>query len=427
MEPTHQSIMQPNSRQAYLDWLRILAILGVLFFHSAMAYVAEWEWHIKNKETSHILLEFNFWLHNFRMPLLFFISGTVSYFMLQKRTGGGFIGLRFRRLFIPLVVGMLVIVPPQVYMERLTQGFKGNFWSWYPSIFRTGAYPKGNLSWHHLWFILYLLVYDILCTPLFVWLLSAKGRRSLQKLDWLATGKWVYLLTLPGIVVYSAFSVRYPETNDLIHDWGYLPYWLLFLLTGFICIAHPGLMDSLERNRRGSLGLAFLSLLFVNYLRWNNVEPWDLIVAWKNDLRTYAYLALKGVLAWSWVLTAIGYGKRYLNKKHRILDYLNQAVYPFYILHQTVIVILVYYIVQTSDTIGMKYLFTVLATFFLSAGIFHLFIRPYAVTRWLFGMKPRPPRPEGSRTAAFEPIGEEAEVLKQPEKEKNIKVVTYPI
>jgi len=82
-------IMQTTTdRQAYLDWLRILAILGVLLFHSAMAFVAEWGWHIKNKETSNLLLEFNFWLHNFRMPLLFFISGTVSYFMLQKRTGG---------------------------------------------------------------------------------------------------------------------------------------------------------------------------------------------------------------------------------------------------------------------------------------------------------------------------------------------------
>src|SRR5882762_4508671 len=83
---THRQV-HGNDRQAYLDWLRILAILGVLLFHSAMAFVADWGWHIKNKETSNLLLEFNFWLHNFRMPLLFFISGTVSYFMLQKRTG----------------------------------------------------------------------------------------------------------------------------------------------------------------------------------------------------------------------------------------------------------------------------------------------------------------------------------------------------
>jgi len=112
-----------NGRQAYLDWLRAASIAGVLFFHAAMPFVSDWDWHIKNKETSRILLEFNFWLSRFRMPLLFFISGTVSYYMLQKKTGLKFIGLRFRRLLIPLIFAMLVIVPPQVYLERLTQGY----------------------------------------------------------------------------------------------------------------------------------------------------------------------------------------------------------------------------------------------------------------------------------------------------------------
>jgi len=388
-------IMQTTTdRQAYLDWLRILAILGVLLFHSAMAFVAEWGWHIKNKETSNLLLEFNFWLHNFRMPLLFFISGTVSYFMLQKRTGGGFIGLRFRRLFIPLLFGMLVIVPPQVYLERVNSGFTGNFWDFYPSIFTTGAYPKGNLSWHHLWFILYLLVYDIVCAPLFVWLISARGKAFLKKLNGLAEGKRIYLLILPSILIHASLSLKYPETNDLVHDPAYLIYWLLFLLAGFVCIANPVFMDSLERNRRFSLGLAFIAILAINYLRWNNKEPWDSIPGWRDDVRTYAYLALMSVNAWVWVLAAIGYGKRYLNKRHRILDYLNQAVYPFYILHQTVILVLVFYIVKVQESIGMKYFFVVIVTFLLSMGIFHLFIRPFAPMRLLFGMKPKARRKE---------------------------------
>ena len=161
--------MSPQ-RHSYLDWLRIMAIIGVLFFHSAMPFAAESEWHIKNKETSSLFLEFNFFLSRFRMPLLFFISGAVAFFMLQKRTASQFIGLRFRRLFIPLAFGMLVIVPVQVYMERLNGGFTGNFWNFYPTLFTTGAYPSGNLSWHHLWFIAYLFVYDVALAPLFVWL-----------------------------------------------------------------------------------------------------------------------------------------------------------------------------------------------------------------------------------------------------------------
>lgn len=394
--------MEQTKRLAYLDWLRILAIVGVLFFHSAMAFTEE-KWHIKNGQVSPILLEFISWLHRFRMPLLFFISGTVSYFMLQKRSSSSFIAVRFRRLFIPLIFGMLVIVPPQVYMERLVHGFKGSFWNFYPSIFLTGAYPRGNLSWHHLWFILYLLVYDIICAPVFSWLISAEGKQFLQRLTWMTKGKWVYLLLLPSVIIYTFFCRRFPETNDLIHDYAYLPYWLFFLLAGFICIANPAFMDSLERNRRFSFGLAFFSVLFINYLRWNDITPWDIIIPYRVDWRTHVYMAISCLSAWAWVFTSVGYGKRYLNKSHRSLQYLNQAVYPFYILHQTVIVVLMFYIVKSSDTILMKYLFTVITTFLISVSIYHLLIRPYKIMRFLFGAKQeKKQEPEPATTQAQE-------------------------
>jgi glucan biosynthesis protein C len=382
--------MQPtSSRQPYLDWLRILSIIGVLVFHSAMAFVSEWEWHIKNRETSNILLEFNFWLGRFRMPLLFFISGTVSYFMLQKKSGKAFVALRFRRLFIPLLFGMLVIVPPQIYVERLTQGFKGSYLDFYKTVFEFKPYPGGNFSWHHLWFILYLFIYDILCTPLFKWLMNERGQRFLQKLNFLARGQWIYLFMLPSAIVFAGLIMQFPATHDLIHDWCYFFYWLLFLLAGFIFIANPAFMDSLERNRRTSLALALLITITINYFRWNDAEPFDTIPNYISDWRTYAFLSLFAFMAWSWIMTAIGYGKRYLNKKHRSLDYINQAVYPFYILHQTVILILVYYVVQTPDTVGMKYIFVVLVSFVLSMGIYHVFIRPFSLMRFLFGMKPK--------------------------------------
>lgn len=392
----------PNSRQAYLDWLRIMAIIGVLFFHSAMAFVAEWEWHIKNKETSYLLMEFNFWLSRFRMPLLFFISGTVCYFMLKNRTGRNFVGLRFRRLFIPLLAGMLIVVPPQVYMERLTQGFSGNYLDFYPTIFTIGAYPSGNLSWHHLWFILYLFLYDVTFTPVFKWILSDKGKRFLQKLNWLASGKRIFLIIIPSVVWYASMRLKFPSTHDLIHDWCDLVYWLLFLLAGFLCIAHPLFMDSIERNRRCALALAFITFIAINYMRWNQLEPSDIIPNWRSDWRTYGFLSLYPLTAWFWLFTAIGYGKKYLNKTHKVLNYANQAVYPFYILHQTVILILVYYVVRTEESIISKYLFTTVLAFIISMIIFHVFIRPYAITRFLFGMKPKEKIKSGAENAQKE-------------------------
>lgn len=379
--------MQSTPRQAWLDWLRILAIFGVLIFHSAMPFATDLDWHIRNKETSNILLEMNQWLHMFRMPLLFFISGTVSYYMLQSRNAGGFIKLRMTKLFIPLIFGMLVIVPPQVYMERLTQGYHGSYLRFYTDMFASGPYPKGNLSWHHLWFILYLVLYDIICAPLFAWIVSTKGTNFREKLAWLSKGKRIYLLTLPGIIVYTAFTLQYPETNTFWGDWAYMAYWLLFLIPGFLCIANPALMDSLERNRKTTFIIAFLSLVAINTIRWNDLSPWDVLPDWQHDYRTYAFMALKSLCGWAWVLTCIGYGKKNLNRRHRYLSYLNEAVYPFYILHQTVIVILAYYVVKAPDEVAIKYIFIVLVTLAICMAVFHHFIRPYNITRWLFGMK----------------------------------------
>lgn len=380
---------ESTNRQAYLDWLRMLSIAGVLFFHAAMPFVSEWGWHIKNKETSSLLLEFNFWLSRFRMPLLFFISGAVTYFMMQKKTGQAFIGLRLRRLLIPLVFGMLVIVPPQVYMERLTQGYTGNYAGFYRTLFTSGPYPEGNFSWHHLWFIAYLFVFDVLLTPLFVWLIRGSGQQVLNKLVFFSKKKRIYLLCIPSVFIYSLLYFKYPETNDLINDHGRIFYWMLFLLTGFICIANPLLMNSLQKNRRTSFTAAICSFGIITYLRWNNLEPWDLVAGYETDLRTYLYIGLWGITSWAWMFAAVGYGKQYLNRQAAVLAYINQAVYPFYILHQTVIVLVAYYAVKTTDGILLKYFFTASLSFFLSVIIYHLFIRPYTVTRFLFGMKPR--------------------------------------
>ncbi len=378
--------MEPTNRQSYLDWLRMFAILGVLLFHSAMPFAAEEEWHIKDKENSYLFTEFNFFLSRFRMPLLFFISGAVSYFILQKKTGFAFIRMRFHRLIIPLLFGMLLIVPPQIYMERLTQGFKGTYFDFYPRIFDGEPYPIGNTSWHHLWFILYLFIYNLIAAPLFSWIVSDKGKAWLHRCKWIANGKWIYILIIPAVIAYTSLAVQFPQTNDLINDWSRHPYWFLFLIIGFFCIAYQPIADSLERNRKFSLLLAFITIICINYFRWNAKEPWDVLSDWQSNWRTYAYLSLFPLTAWLWVFALIGYGKKYINRKHPILNYVNEAVYPFYILHQTVIVILAYYVVQVSDSILSKYLFIMLMTFVISILIYHLLIRPSNIMRYLFGM-----------------------------------------
>lgn len=381
--------MESLNRQNYLDWLRMLAIIGVLVIHSSMIFSAEERWHIKNKDTSQLFTEFNFWFSRFRMPLLFFISGAVTFFIVQKRSTGTFLKMRFHRLIVPLVFGMLILIPPQIYLERVTQGFTGSYLEFYPRVFEARPYPRGDTSWHHLWFILYLFLFNVIGAPLFMWIIKKGKNHHKNPFRFFAKKHRIYLLLLPGVIVYTSLSMRFPQTNTLIRDWGSFTYWFLFLIVGFICSSFAPLCDSLERNRRLSLYLGFIMIVAITYFRWNDQEPWDVLPAWRQDWRTYAHLALFPLTAWFWVFAIIGYGRRYINKPHPILSYVNEAVYPFYILHQTVLVILAYYVVQKGDSVLLKYIFLTLGSFVLSLLIYHLFIRPNNVLRYLFGMSPK--------------------------------------
>lgn len=377
---------QTSTRLAYIDWLRVLAILGVLLYHSARPFIPDDPWHINNLEKSNLLDEFNFFLSRFRMPLLFFLSGAVTWYMVKKRTAGSFILLRLKRLFLPLIAGMLLIIPPQVFMERKHQGYTGSFVDFYSQLFSSGPYPEGNISWHHLWFIAYLFLYDILFAPFFTWCKSSNADGFKRFLVRLSKGKCIYLLMVPSALIYTAGILHYPETNALIDDPVYFIYWLLFVLAGFVCLVEPTLLDSLERNRRLSLSLGFLLLILINALRWNDYEWFDGSHD-TNSWFTWVFLARQPVLTWLWVFALVGYGKKYLNKSHSFLPYVNQLIYPFYILHQTIIVILAYYVVQTPDTVFFKWVFLTLTTLLLCLFIFHLFIRPFPAIGILFGMK----------------------------------------
>lgn len=377
-----------NERYYFIDWLRIIAIILVLFFHVGMIFCSEWGWHIKNNQTSNIILEFNFWLSRFRMPLLFFISGAGAYWALRKRTAGRFMKERNNRLIIPLIFSMLVIVPPQVFFERLFTGaFSGSFLEFYPTI-SNGPYPEGNGSWHHMWFVLYLFIYSAVLLPVFLVLRKKAVQNWLQKIKWLNSLFGVFCLVSTTVLLYVFWTVKYPRTNDLISDWGYLPYWMTFFFVGYFMSLNSNYWNIIEDNRKLLLKMALLLIVFQNYLRWNNLTPMDIYGdEWAQHSISKLYLIFRPANAWLWLLAAVGYGKKYLNKNHKVLAYANRGIYPFYILHQTLIVVIGYYVVNLQESIFLKYLFVAIVSFVLTVAIYDFLIRPFRVTRFLFGVK----------------------------------------
>ncbi|HXS32124.1 MAG TPA: acyltransferase family protein, partial [Steroidobacteraceae bacterium] len=180
----------PTPRYEFLDWLRVLAIFLLLFFHTGMLFVG-WGWHITNAETIPALQLPMDLAHRLRMPLLFVIAGAGMWFALKRRTGKAFITERTGRLLVPAIIGMFLIVPPQVFIERIAHGeWHGGYLDFYlHRVLQFQPYPAGNFSWHHLWFIIYLYVYVLLLVPLLLWWRRARPE--------LRPGAWMYALALP--------------------------------------------------------------------------------------------------------------------------------------------------------------------------------------------------------------------------------------
>jgi len=380
--------------------MRVIAILIVLVYHVGMIFVP-WGFHIKNDitdgTTANTLATVLIWLHQWRMPLLLFISGAGTYLALGFRSPRRFLGERYRRLMFPVIFGMLVIVPPQIYYERIADW--SSFLVFYPSIFEMIPYPEGNLSWHHLWFVVYLLFYAVLSTPFFFWIRRGKGQRFQEVLcRFLSKPGAILSLVLIIIATQALLRPHFPdETHALVNDWAYFVYYYLFYLFGFLFCADDRLWKLLLSQRRMHLITALMStaiMYFFYFFSWQEL-PWTY-----ETLDTLWSIA-RILVAWCWVVTCMGYGQRYLSFKKPMLKIANEGIYPFYILHQTVIIILGYYVIQLSWLPGMKFLVLVALSFVVTVGIYWCLIRPFNVFRFLLGMKPKQKQEKGMSKPAI--------------------------
>lgn len=376
-----------DQRRHDLDWLRLIAIIILLFFHTGM-WFNHWGWHVKNNELSYSFQYWMVWSHYFRMPLLLFISGAGTLMALGKRTPSQFRRERFRRLFIPLVFGMFVVVPPQIYYEHIKE-YNG-YWDFYKTVFNFVPYPKGSFSWHHLWFILYLFIYSLLALPLLTFLRSERSVKFREKVfSFLSTPAG--LLFIPSTLLLVTQILLRPffpeETHDLIKDWAYFTFYFLFFVYGIVCYSNPNLWNSIGMNRKFLLTVLLVSLIpfYVCYFHFRGLLALPLT---ENTIET-TFDVVAIFVSWFTVITIIAYGQHYLNKPHRWLTIANEGLYPFYILHQTVIIAIGYYIVQLPWGIAAKY-WTISFLTLLSFVVFYLaVIRPFNAMRFVFGMKPK--------------------------------------
>jgi glucans biosynthesis protein C len=358
-----------STRYDFLDWLRVIAIFVLLFFHTGMLFVG-WGWHIENAQTL-TALQFPMGIaHRLRMPLLFVIAGAGMWFALGNRNIGGMVRERSLRLLLPLVAGMFLIVPPQVYFERLFRGqWDGGYFAFlFERVLQLRPYPQGDFSWHHLWFVAYLYIYVFVLLPLMLWWRAAKKV--------VKPGVWLYALALPLALNEAVLKPLFPETHALVSDWYVFNHYFLFTLYGCLLASMRDAWDWFATRRQLSLGLTLVVFGVAMLLFEAGVIH--------RDTPADAFVA--NIFTWSALMTFIGYGRRYLSFSNPLLRWARDASYPVYILHQTVIIVIGYRIIQQPWNAWTKYAVVLLGTMAICFALYEG-IRRFRSTRVLFGMK----------------------------------------
>jgi hypothetical protein len=384
MNTSSSGDMNTNQRMYYIDWLRVIAF-GLLFVFHSLRLFDTYPWHLKNAETStsiNYIIEF---MHSWRMYIIFLVSGAGTYFAMKSKKEN-FLNGRLKRLIIPYIFGVFILIPPQKFFEAIQQsGFEGNYLHFLTQL------PNGlinenfgwNLIWtgylgYHIWYLVYLFVQTLLFLPLFKLLLRYQNKVCEHSNKLFRSFYSIWFILIPFVLLEFLLRPVFPHYLN----WADFATFSLYFLIGFLLQINQNIILFIEKNAYKFLLIAVTcwSLYLFNKTFFDNISTPE------YHLNYFFSIILKNLNSISWVFAFTGLGKKYLNFNHRYLNDLNQGILPFYILHQTLIIIVGYYIVSMNLTITVKFVFVFLVSFILTIGSYQIIWR-IRFLRFLFGMK----------------------------------------
>jgi peptidoglycan/LPS O-acetylase OafA/YrhL len=388
-----------TDRRYDLDWLRIAAFGLLILYHCGMFYVS-WDWHVKSSRASDAIEPLMLLTNPWRLTLLFLVSGAAARFMADKMSAWKFTGARMGRLFPPLLLAVFVIVPPQAYYEivEALQALPPELAAQYPlaldNFYVKYVTASGNWcdadgclitpTYNHMWFVAYLIVYTLLLIPLLPLL-----RRIPKTASVLLAGPF-FILT-PWLAMAALRLTLFPvfgESHNVFADFYLHALYLSVFLFGFAIAKHQPFFDRCVQLRwvALALGLAAWAALVVYFnAHPEGVEPPEWLRAIMRSVRELD--------AWCAIVAAIGFAHRYLkNADGPVRHLLTQAIFPFYLIHQTIIVVAGHYIDDLGLTLWIEAPLLIGATALGCWLFFDLGRRVPALRVWIgLPSKTRPP------------------------------------
>jgi len=334
-------------RRYDLDWVRIAAFGVLILYHVGMFYVS-WDWHVKSRRASEAIEPLMLLVNPWRLTLLFLVSGAATRFMADQMSVGAFTLSRMGRLWPPLLLAVFAIVPPQTYYQ-VVEAMQApgaaaglsveNFYLRYVTGSGNWCAAEDCLStptYNHMWFVAYLILYTLALIPLLPLL-----RRVPRAVSLLIAGPGLFLT--PWLVMTALRATLFPifhETHDFREDWYLHALYFSTLLFGFAVAKHQPFFDAVSRVRWVALIAAVLA--------WATLQAAYHTIPDDADVPAWAYVVFRSVRecqAWAAILAALGFAHRYLRHADGpVRRVLTEAIFPFYLIHQTLIVVAGHYL-----------------------------------------------------------------------------------
>ena len=376
----------PNTipdRRLDLDWLRIAAFGLLIFYHVGMFYVT-WGFHVKSAHASSAVEPLMLLSNPWRLTLLFIISGCATRFMLDKMSTGRFLGSRTVRLLVPLVFCMFVIVPPQTYMEIIEKlGFTGSYGEFYGKYATaSGGWGIITPTWNHLWFVAYLFVYTLLIAAIG----PLMKRIPARAVKWLASGLPVILIPFAWLLLTRlTLEPIFDETHALFDDWYAHALYFPAFLFGYAIAKHEAFFETCQRIRWPMLAIALTAWAA---LQLGRVAMGSFV---QSDEAMIALIgvSLRELQAWTMILALFGFARKHLRHDNATRRYLTDAIFPFYIIHQTTIVVAGHYLNQLGWPVWIEAPVLIALTV-ASCWLGYEIVRRVGFLRPLFGLKLEP-------------------------------------
>jgi fucose 4-O-acetylase-like acetyltransferase len=359
------------ARRTDLDLLRILICAAVILAHALLIFAAEPRYHVKSAEPSpgaSVLYEF---LRITTMPAFFTMAGWAAVVSLRRRGVARFVRERGERVFLPLVVGVVLLGPVIKFIElgqgrdlrmdgfRLVTPLRLDFLTFLPLYF----HRLNLLTWSHLWFLAYLFVLSLLLLPLLAWLAAREPSARMPH------PAWAYAPALPLVLVLVGCRGYWPFYPSPCSDWANFSYFGLCFGFGAVLAVWPGFETRLTTEAPRLLLLALAA--FAGVVLCGESAAGRLFVA---------------LTAWGFTAAALGYAGRYRPAQSRLLTYLSEATLPVYIVHHVPVLLLGVAIVPLALPVGVRIVLIWLSATAVSLAGYHWLIRPWRLTRYLTGM-----------------------------------------